>query len=71
MAFVGTLSQVNLPFWPLVIHPHLRAAEEKQNRFCRYIVTSKFTFLALSYSSYLTIIHRSGGKYPPLSPTLR
>ena len=27
----------------------------------------KFTLFIL----YLTIIHRSGGKYPPLSPTLR
>ena len=25
----------------------------------------------LTNLKYLTIIHRSGGKYPPLSPTLR
>ena len=27
--------------------------------------------LKLEFSQYLTIIHRSGGKYPPLSPTLK
>ena len=42
---------------------HLRAAEEKQNGFCRYIFTNKVTFWAASYSACVvytkTIIHHS------------
>ena len=52
---------------------HLRAAEEKQNGFCRYIVANKVAFWAASYSACVvytkTIIHRSGGEsggYLPL-----
>ena len=45
---------------------HLRAAEEKQNGFCRYIVANKVAFWAASYSACVvytkTIIHRSGGE---------
>ena len=45
---------------------HLRAAEEKQNGFCRYIVTNKVTLLAASYSACVvytkTIIHLSVGE---------
>ena len=52
----------------------LRAAEEKQNGFCRYIFTNKVTFWAASYSACMvytkTIIHlsvgESGGYLPPL-----
>ena len=46
---------------------HLRAAEEKQNGFCRYIVTNKVTPWAASYSACVvytkTIIHHYS---PPL-----
>ena len=45
---------------------HLRAAEEKQNGFCRYIVTSKVTLGAASHSACVlytkTIIHLSVGE---------
>ena len=52
---------------------HLRAAEEKQNGFCQYIVTKKVTLWATSYSACVvytkTIIHLSvgetGGYLPP------
>ena len=51
-----------------------RAAEEKQNGFCRYVMTNKVTLLADSYSTCVvytkTIIHLSvgegGGYLPPL-----
>ena len=53
---------------------HLRAAEEKQNGFCRYTFTNKVTLWAASYSAGVvytkTIIHlsvgESGGYLPPL-----
>ena len=53
---------------------HLRAAVEKQNGFCRYIVTNKVDFWAASYSACVvytkTIIHlsvgESGGYFPPV-----
>ena len=53
---------------------HLRAAEEKQNGFSRYIVTNKITLWAASYSACVvytkTIIHlsvgESGGYLSPL-----
>ena len=53
---------------------HLRAAEEKQNSFRRYIVTNIVALWAASYSAYVvctkTIIHlsvgESGGYLPPL-----
>ena len=45
---------------------HLRAAEENQNGFCRYIVTNKVTLWAASYSACVvytkTIIHLSVGE---------
>ena len=45
---------------------HLRAAEEKQNGFCRYIVTTKVTLWAASYSACVvytkTTIHLSVGE---------
>ena len=45
---------------------HLRAAEEKQNRFCRYFFTNKVTLWAASYSACVvytkTIIHLSVGE---------
>ena len=45
---------------------HLRAAEEKQNGFWRYIVTNKVTLWAASYSACVvytkTIIHPSVGE---------
>ena len=45
---------------------HLREAEEKQNGFCRYIVTSKATLWFASYSACVvytkTIIHLSVGE---------
>ena len=45
---------------------HLRAAEEKQNGFCWYIVTNKVTLWAVSYSACVvytkTIIHLSVGE---------
>ena len=45
---------------------HLRAAEQKQNGFCRYIVTNKVTLLAASYSACVvytkTIIYLSVGE---------
>ena len=59
---------------------HLQAAKEKQNGFCRYIVTSKVTLGAASYSACVvytkTIIHlsvgESGGYLPRCySPPLR
>ena len=33
-----------------VLAIHLRAAEKKQNGFCRYIVTNKVTVWSVSYS---------------------
>ena len=64
---------------------HLRAADEKQNGFRRFIVTNKAALWAASYSGCVvytkTIIHlsvgESGGytspqrlgKYPPLFPS--
>ena len=53
---------------------HLRATEEKQNGFCRYIAANKVTLWAASYSVCVvftkTIIHlgvgESGGYLPPL-----
>ena len=53
---------------------HLRAAEEKQNGFCRCIFTNKVTLWAASYSACVVytkpIIHLSvgerGGYLPPL-----
>ena len=53
---------------------HLRAAAEKQNGFCRYIVTYKVTLWSASYSACVvdtkTVIHlsvgESGGYLPPL-----
>ena len=53
---------------------HIRAAEENQNGFCRYIVTNKNALWAASYSACVvytkTIIHLSvgerGGYLPPL-----
>ena len=60
--------------WPISIH--LRAAEEKQNGFCRYILTNKVTLWAASYSACVvytkTIIHLNVGEsgasvyHPPL-----
>ena len=52
---------------------HLRAAEEKQNSFCWYIVTNKVTLWTATYSACMvytkTIIHlsvgESGGYLPP------
>ena len=45
---------------------HLRAAEGKQNGFCRYIVTNKVTLWAASSSACVvytkTIIHLSVGE---------
>ena len=45
---------------------HLRAAEEKQNGFCRYIFTNKVTLWAASYSTRVvypkTIIRLSVGE---------
>ena len=45
---------------------HPLAAEEKQNCFCRYIVTNKVAFWAASYSACVehtkTIIHLSVGE---------
>ena len=45
---------------------HLRAAAEKQNGFCRYIVTNKLTLWSASYSACVvytkTIIHLSVGE---------
>ena len=45
---------------------HLRAAEEKQNGFCRYIVKTKVTLCPASYSACVvytkTIIHLSVGE---------
>ena len=45
---------------------HLRAAEEKQNGFCWYIVANKVTLLAASYSACVvytkTMIHLSVGE---------
>ena len=45
---------------------HLRAAEEKQNGFCRYIFTNKVTLTAASYPACMvytkTIIHLSVGE---------
>ena len=45
---------------------HLRAAEEKQNGCCRFIVTNKVTLWAASYSACVvdtkTIIHLSVGE---------
>ena len=45
---------------------HLRAAQEKQNGFCRYIVTKKITLWAACYSACVvytkTIIHLSVGE---------
>ena len=35
--------------WPSTIH--LQAAEEKQNGFCRYLVTNKVAFGVASYSA--------------------
>ena len=56
-----------------VLHIHLRAVEEKQNGFCRYIFTKKVTLWAASYSARVvytkTIIHLSvceSGYLPPL-----
>ena len=49
---------------PITIH--LRAAKEKQNGFCRHIVTNKLTLWAASYSACVvytkTIIHLSVGE---------
>ena len=49
-----------------VLHIHLRAAEEKENGFCRYIVTNKVTLWSASYSACVvytkTIIHLSVGE---------
>ena len=63
-----------------VIRPstiHLRAAEEKQNGFCRYFFTNEVTLWAASYSAYVvytkTIIHlsvvESGGYLPSREAT--
>ena len=45
---------------------HLRAAEEKQSGFCRYILTNEVTLWAASYSACVvytkTIIHPSVGE---------
>ena len=45
---------------------HLRAADEKQNRFCRYIFTNEVSLWAASYSACVvytkTIIHLSVGE---------
>ena len=45
---------------------HLREALEKQNDFCRYIITIKVAFGAASYSACVeytkTIIHLSVGE---------
>ena len=67
MASLRVISQV------LMIH--LRAAEEKQNGFCWYIVTNKVTLWSASYSAWVvhtkTIIHLSVGEsggYLPLGP---
>ena len=64
MVLVHT-TQVNSTF-------HLRAAEEKQNGFCRYIVTNEVYLWAASYSACVvytkTFIHlcvgESGGCLP-------
>ena len=65
-------TQVNSTFRAHTIH--LRAAKEKQNGFCRYIVADKVAFWAASYSASVvytkTTIHlgvgESGGYLPPL-----
>ena len=58
-----------------VISIHLRAAEEKQNGFCGYIVTNKVALWAASYSTCVvytkTIIHLSVGKGGGYLPPLR
>ena len=50
--------------WPSTIH--LRPAEEKQNGFCRYIVTNKVTLWSASFSACVaytkTIIHLTVGE---------
>ena len=38
---------------------------------CNAVQIKAGTFATFPVIKYLTIIHRSGGKYPPLSPTLR
>ena len=67
-------SEVISQLW-LVITIHLRAAEEKQNGFCRYIVTNKLTLWAASYSACVvytkTIIHLSVGESSVYLPPLR
>ena len=53
---------------------HLQAAEQKQNGFCRYIITNKVILRAASYAACVvytkTVIHlsvgESGGYLPPL-----
>ena len=49
-----------------VLYIHLRAAEEKQNGFCWYIVTNKVALWAASHSACVvytkTIIHLSVGE---------
>ena len=70
-------SEVISQLW-FMITIHLRAAEEKQNGFCRYIVTNKLTLWSASYSAcviytYKTIIFihlsvsESGGYLPHCS----
>ena len=54
---------------------HLRAAEEKQNGFCRYIVTNKVSSWSASHSGCVvyteTIIHLSVGESSGYLPPLR
>ena len=54
---------------------HLRAAEEKQNGFCRYVFTNKVTLWAASYSACVvytkTIIHHSDGESGVNLPALQ
>ena len=64
--------------WLAKYYIHLRASNEKQNGFCRYIVTNKVAFLSASYSACVvytkTIIHLSVGESSWLgkhSPPLR
>ena len=57
-----------------VLTIHLRAAKEKQNVFCLYIVTDKVSLRSASYSACVVytetiipfIVGGSGGYLPPL-----
>ena len=63
---IGVFLDAKITHTTLPITIHLRAAEEKQKSFCRYIFTNKVTLWAASYSACVvytkTIIHLSVGE---------